>query len=270
MGVTWVNGLCFDPARALSLDLLLPSEPPRAVILYLHGGGFRKGARRGTETAALAQVVEGKGLALAAADYRLNTGIDAFSPEDQRISASIQRRAAARGAGVAKALCGPAFAAAIFDASAAIRALRAGRVTPLTAGLPIVILGLSAGGIAGLALAHPPAEWASRLQLPDAVMAISAAVVMPWRLSAGGPPCHMFNSATDWIIPIANPRRAAALAQATGTSLTLTESHTRGHNPQWPTFLTGKAPDGRRYLELLEDMIRQIGHAKPSPFKNRP
>lgn len=268
--MNWVNGLCFDPARNLSLDLLLPPGPPRAVILYLHGGGFRKGARRGPEVDALAPVVESKGIALAAADYRLNTGLDAFSPDDQRVITSIQRRAAARGSGIARALCGPAFAAAIFDASAAIRALRAGQVTPLTAGLPIVILGLSAGGIAGLALAHPPAEWAARLHFPDAVMAVSAAVVMPWRLAPGRPPCRMLNSAMDRIIPIANPRRAASIAHAADADLALTESHTRGHNMQWETFLTGNDPSGRRYFDLLDDLIRQIAPSESAPIKNRP
>ena len=63
--------------RPLSLDLYAPEGPPRALCLYLHGGGWRVGSRAdgpGTArdwTPSFFERVAAMGLAMASVDYRL-------------------------------------------------------------------------------------------------------------------------------------------------------------------------------------------------------
>ncbi|MEA5363154.1 alpha/beta hydrolase [Amycolatopsis sp., V23-08] len=59
--------------RPLELDLHLPSGPgPHPAIVYLHGGGWRRGSRRTTIPANLCSTLAERGFAVAAADYRLS------------------------------------------------------------------------------------------------------------------------------------------------------------------------------------------------------
>lgn len=59
--------------RPLELDLHLPPGPgPYPAIVYLHGGGWRRGSRRTTIPATLCESLAERGFAVAAADYRLS------------------------------------------------------------------------------------------------------------------------------------------------------------------------------------------------------
>ncbi|MFJ1758838.1 alpha/beta hydrolase fold domain-containing protein [Amycolatopsis sp. NPDC088138] len=59
--------------RPLELDLHLPSGPgPHPAIVYLHGGGWRRGSRRKTIPADLCPTLAERGFAVAAVDYRLS------------------------------------------------------------------------------------------------------------------------------------------------------------------------------------------------------
>lgn len=59
--------------RPLELDLHLPPGPgPHPAIVYLHGGGWRRGSRRRTIPASLCSTLASRGFAVAAVDYRLS------------------------------------------------------------------------------------------------------------------------------------------------------------------------------------------------------
>jgi acetyl esterase/lipase len=115
--------------RPLSLDLYLPSDlPPRAVCVYLHGGGWRVGSRRagpgplGPTSGRLFERMATAGLAVASTDYRL-------SGEAQ-------------------------FPSQLADVHAAIDWLH---TYDMTTGLPLVLFGVSAGGhLACLGALHRP------------------------------------------------------------------------------------------------------------------
>lgn len=248
----------FAPEKNLFLDLCTPVVPVRAVVLYLHGGGFLKGSRAEQPSGLLAQRLVPGGVAVASADYRLRTPLSAFSKEGAAAVLAAQARSKAVGLTLAARLCGPEMYAALEDADAALRFL-AGQF----AGVPIVICGVSAGGILGLSLAHPPRGMA--LARPDGVLAISGAMVQPWRLVAGGPPAIMLHGHPDRVIGIENPRLALRRAKARGADLRLVETGTGGHNPQVAVFCNATDPEGAPYSDLLTRLIEHAIVARNAP-----
>ncbi|MBD3763185.1 MAG: hypothetical protein IE927_00175 [Rhodobacterales bacterium] len=235
-----------------AMDLYLPPGAVQGSVLYLHGGGFRRGGREGGTAARLAPPLLRQGWALAVADYRLATPLEAFDPDRH---AAIRRMAArgAAAAGVSPLLCGAAFLAAVQDAGAAVAALRTGAAAPATAGRPVLALGHSAGGIAALSLVFPPEGWAP-LSRPDAVLATAAAMVQPWRIAPGQPPCVMLHGPADRIIGPRAPTVAAARAQATGAALRVIDTGLRGHDTQLAALLDGRLwPHLQGLLDALRD-----------------
>lgn len=251
--------LMLDPAHGLRLDLWRPEGAARGVVLWLHGGGFAKGSRKDPVAARLAAALVPRGLAVAATDYRLGAGPEALAPADAALAERMQRRSRRTGLTLRPRLCGAAFAAALFDAGAALAALRQGRCDPATAGLPLGVAGTSAGGILGLSLAWPPAEWAARLERPDAVLAVAAAMVQPWRLSPDGPPAVMLHGSRDRIIGPENARLAAARARAAGAPLTLVETGIPGHAAQVAALFDAAGPDGLPLRRHLDDFCVRLG-----------
>jgi acetyl esterase/lipase len=80
--------------RPLSLDLYLP-ETPRAICVYVHGGGWRVGSRRvgpspqsPTSWRSFGQLAH-RGLAVAAVDYRLS-GEAQFPAQAQDVQAAVR------------------------------------------------------------------------------------------------------------------------------------------------------------------------------------
>ncbi|WP_328647666.1 alpha/beta hydrolase fold domain-containing protein [Amycolatopsis sp. NBC_00348] len=75
--------------RPLELDLHLPSGPgPHPAIVYLHGGGWRRGSRRTTIPASLCPTLAERGFAVAAVDYRLS-GEARFPAQLEDVRAAI-------------------------------------------------------------------------------------------------------------------------------------------------------------------------------------
>ncbi|RUS65117.1 hypothetical protein EGN72_01350 [Pseudorhodobacter sp. E13] len=243
-----LRGPCYDESRGLRLDAYLPAGPVRAVVLYLHGGGFLKGSREEPLVQALAARLSPQAVAVVSADYRLRVPLSAFPPQQAKEIAAMQARSVAAGLTLAPRLCGPAMIAAVQDASAALAAVRGGLVPGLQ-GLPVVVLGVSAGGIAGLSLAHPPKGMA--LARPDAVLSVAGAMVQPWRLRRAGPPCVMLHGQRDRVIGLENPALAARRATAQGIDLRLVDSGVAGHNTQVTALLEGRDAQGRPYFDHL-------------------
>ena len=252
-----LSDLAYGAHPEQALDLALPGAP-RAVVCYAHGGGFVRGSRKEATFAVLTQALWPLGIATASVGYRLRGTVGDLAPDDQIALRRMVAASLASGLRLQPALYGAAFALALFDLSSAVAALRSGQVAPQTRGLPIVVLGMSAGGIAALSLAYPPRVWARRLERPAGVVAVSAAMVQPWRLCAGGPPCVMLHSKSDRIIPPSDARLAQAVAQGAGADLRLIESDVRGHVPQLDLLLKGTLPGGRPGLSLLTDLVARV------------
>jgi hypothetical protein len=114
----------FSPEKGLLLDLFEPATPARAVVLYLHGGGFLKGRRSEPAAALLASRLLSQGVAVASADYRLRVPADAFPDGQARAILEAQARSKAVGLTLAARLCGPEMIGALQDADEALAFLQ--------------------------------------------------------------------------------------------------------------------------------------------------
>lgn len=245
----------------LCLDAWLPESAAdlRRTILFAHGGGFRKGRRKGHPAEDLAARLVPGGAAVLSASYRVNTSAAAFPAEDRRRIRAARLRSQRVGLSLSPSLCGPAFMAAVEDLSEAVGWARAdaGRL-----GLrgPVAMIGVSAGAIAGAALIHPPAGWEERLNAPDALIALTGAVVQPWRLAAGRAPILMFHGSADRIIPPTDIDLAERRARAKGADLTVLRTGVRGHNRQIGVVLDGCDPDGQPWFARITDLLGSLGN----------
>lgn len=254
-----VSDIVYDPRHKLELDLYLPDTlTADACVIYMHGGGFRRGHRSHVEAGHFAQRLTDAGYAMAAISYRLRTDISAFSEDDQaHIQAQIERSKKV-GLDLSPNLYGASFVAAMEDLSNAIEYLWVEGERLGIASRKLGILGISAGGIAGLALAYPPMPWVRRVSRPDAVVALSAAIVHPWRLEPNGPPCLMFHGPQDRIIDMGNAQLGAARAQQVGAPVTLIDTKVKGHVTQVDAVLDGTHHDGTPYMQLVLDQFARL------------
>lgn len=254
-----VSDIVYDPRHNLELDLYLPdSLTADACVIYVHGGGFRNGDRADVESGHFAQKLTESGLAMASISYRLRTELEAFEHQDAEQITAHMARTEKVGLSLSPRLYGPSMIAAMEDMSNAIEYLWVEGDRLGITSRKLGILGVSAGGIAGLALAYPAMPWMRRVSRPDAVVAISAALVHPWRLEAGGPPCLMFHGPNDRVIDIGNAQLGAARAQQVGASVALIDTKVKGHASQVDEVLDGTHPDGTPYMQMVIDQFARL------------
>ncbi|MBB5516406.1 acetyl esterase/lipase [Rubricella aquisinus] len=165
------------------------------LVLLAHGGGFRKGSRHNPGLARIGMALNEAGFATATVDYRLNTSMDELPEQVHPILTQNIRRVKKRGLPVPDNLMSTRMMGAVLDLSEAVGFFS---TQPQISGPPM-ILGVSAGAIAGMTLAHPPAGM--DLHQPAAVISIVGLVPFPWNLSAAGAPALMIGAGRDRVIP---------------------------------------------------------------------
>ncbi|WP_040818725.1 alpha/beta hydrolase [Litoreibacter arenae] len=254
-----LSDIVYDPRHDLAFDLYLPDNlKADACVIYAHGGGFRRGHKAHVETGHFALKLTEAGFAMASISYRLRTGLDAFSQEDVAHIEAQMVRTAKVGLNLSPNLYGAAFIAAMEDMSHAIEYLWVEGECFGIASRKVGVLGVSAGGIAGLALAYPPKPWMRRVSRPDTVVAISSAIVQPWRLEQDGPPCLMFHGPQDRIIALSNAQLGTARAQQVGAPVVLIDTKVKGHVSQVDEVLDGSHPDGTPYMQMVVDQFARL------------
>ena len=249
--------------QTLALDLYLPREIPKAIVLYAHGGGFIKGHRNGPEVAPIADRLIRDGYALASLSYRLKTPLETFEKSERKAIKSNRRASREAGLTLNNRLIGPAFEAARRDLEAAIGFLKTaenlhGMPNPMFAAL-----GTSAGGIAALALAYPSPH-SPAIHRPFAVVTLGAALTHPWALSDKGPPCLMIHSHFDKIIPPSDAEIAAQAARQAGAPVALMTCARPGHNAPVAALLSDSDADGTPYWDHMLACF-EAGLINPKP-----
>ncbi|SFK63683.1 alpha/beta hydrolase fold domain-containing protein [Shimia haliotis] len=248
----------------LALDLFLPDGPATGTVIHAHGGGFFKGGRKGERTTRLAEKLTGEGLAMAAVSYRLGTPMQALDAPTRRAVKFNRQRTQEAGISIANRLTGSAFEAARQDIGTAMKYIKNNTERFDIKQNKTAIMGISAGGIAGLALAYP-SQNLPVCPRPDAVIALGAALMQPWALSHDGPHGMLIHSHYDRVIsPDNTPLAKQAAEQANAPLLVLTCAR-KGHNAPTQALLEDDAPDGTPYWSFMLDIFRQAELLSPSP-----
>ncbi|GAA6178910.1 hypothetical protein NBRC116594_03480 [Shimia sp. NS0008-38b] len=248
----------------LALDLFLPtSMAPTALIVFVHGGGFAKGSRKSEFATSLAERLATHGLATAAVGYRLNAGASLPRSQKQAVRAN-RSRAFEAGVNLRPRLIGPRFEAARQDIGTALTFLRTSSVPEELIGLNIGMIGVSAGGIAGLALVHSP-DNLPRYDGPICLITLGAALVHPWAIRKTAAPCLMLHSAQDRVISPKNNDILRPFIAKSGAPISQHTCSRRGHNAPMAALMQDDAPDGTPYWNSALDLFEMTGLLNQGP-----
>lgn len=249
-----VSDITYASDPELAMDVYLPASlTASACILFLHGGGFHKGTRDGVEVGHFAEQLTAAGFAMASITYRLGAKLDSYNKKQQGFIEAYSARTKKLGLKLSPKLYGPAYIAALEDVSKAIEYLWVEGDGLGIKSRKLGVLGVSAGGIAGLGAAYPPTHWMASLSRPDAVVAISSAIVQPWRLHGDGPSCLLIHGPRDRVIDIKDPKIGMQRAAWVNAPFELLETKVPGHASQVDLILDGSSEDDTPYMQRIID-----------------
>lgn len=260
-----VADITYDMQRGLALDLFVPDNlQAHACVIYAHGGGFRRGERSDPDAVQFAKHLTDAGFAVASVSYRLNTPLEDFPENEQKMITAFQARSVKVGLKLKDGLMGAAFTAVVEDLSHAIEFLWVEGEDLGIMSRKVGVLGVSAGGLAALALAYPPTHLSRRVSRPDSVVAISAAFVQPWRLEKDGPPCLLINGPKDPVVGIENAQKGATRAQWVGAPVKLMQTNVQGHTAQVDAVLDGMDAKRTPYMTHVLASFERLRQFEPA------
>ena len=200
----------------LRLDLFRPigdTVTNRPAVIWVHGGGFRGGAK--SATTAVASEYAQRGYVTLSIDYRLDPGNRCQDVQDGRITDPNELA-------IETARCERAIFAAQHDTQAVVRLVRANASTYGVDPTKIAVGGFSAGAVTALHVAYrsdDPGDTGdfdnvdSRVQ---AALAASGCNYDPGSIGAGDAPVFLLHAQFDQAVPFACAQSTAQKAQDAG------------------------------------------------------
>jgi dienelactone hydrolase len=258
------NNIVFAERQSdrLALDLYLPQSETKALVVYAYGGGVTRGTRRSDFTSHLAGRITSEGYALAVVDYRVNTSPDDVEKEQQKIVFKNLERGLGSGLALARRLMGVRCEAARQDIGEALTFLKKNRLQWSIHNEKIGLIGTSAGGIAGMALAYAPRHLPD-FSSPDAVFVLGGAMIHPWRLRSDGSHCAFLHSTFDRIITPKNLHLVKKRAEQTGAPIEVLFCDRKGHNAPNQALFEGSDETGKSYWDHMVALFET--ELNPSP-----
>ncbi len=211
----------FTYRPGLALDYSCSVARPQALVVYAHGGSFMTGNRKDRLARHFATLLPGMGVAFASIDYRKGGDPWRDLAEGGRpgIEVAIAQSVAAYPE-ISARLFGPLLYRATQDFGAAVDWLRDDAHGPRLGDLPVIVAGLSAGGMAALGHAYGLDAGTHPKTAPVLALGIAAVPPQPWRIT----PDHASRSALlvargDATMPRAAISRLTADLQARGCAV---------------------------------------------------
>ncbi|MEQ1701375.1 MAG: alpha/beta hydrolase [Ilumatobacteraceae bacterium] len=199
----------------LLLDVYQPAGDgftARPVIVAIHGGGFKGGSK--AAVADWSSQWARRGYVVVNINYRLDPGNQCQNVQDGKIPPDQLAAETAR--------CTRAVEAAQFDASAAIRWVRANADTYRVDSTRIAAMGSSAGAVTALHLAYRSdtpgdiGDYDGYDSTVGAAMAMSGCNYSPEAIGAGDAPVAMIHAEYDGAVPFQCAISTAAIARSKG------------------------------------------------------
>ncbi len=253
----------FTYAHGLALDYACGPGRPSALVVYAHGGSFLTGNRQDRLARHYAGVLAARGLAFASIDYRKGGHpLRALPPHLPPVVGEALARSGQYYPETTTRLFGPLLYRAAQDLGTAVHWLRQDPAGPALGDVPLVVMGLSAGGIAALGYAYgldgtePPAA------TPVLAIGVAAVPPQPWRITAGHPtPGAILIARGDAIMPRAAIARLTADMVARACPLEVRTIPYGQHNRPVRELLPGEGEAQGAWQGWLLAKIGAQGHA---------
>jgi hypothetical protein len=251
-----VESFAYRPGVAL--DYSCSVARPAGLVVYAHGGSFVSGTRKDRLARRFASLVPEMGLAFASIDYR--KGGDPWRDMAEGDRPAVEAAALQSGAmypEIAARLFGPLLYRAVQDLGAAVDWLRHDSAGPALGDLPLIVAGLSAGGMAALGYAYG-LDGADGGAAPVLALGIAAVPPQPWRI---GPDkaCRsaLLIARGDAIMPRAAVHRLDADLQARGCPVQVEMIPYGQHNRPVRELL---AEEGGRWRDWFPSQVGSAIH----------
>lgn len=198
----------------LLLDLYRPNQncsSPRPTVIYVHGGGFTSGSRKGAQVETMATELAQFGINLVSIQYRLEGNAPAISAEFAAFESDYQRLAVGQPAARVRA-----FVAAVEDAVRAMRWVQANANQYCMDSSRIGLWGSSAGAVTVLHVAYSLDPYAIAYPRPAVVVDYWGLLFRDTDLGAGEPPLFVLHGTADTVVPFAEATELTDRARQVG------------------------------------------------------
>lgn len=251
--------------RNIRLDYTACDFNPRAIVLYVHGGSFLTGSRHDRLATFFLQDLTQRGYAFATMDYRKGpAGPRALRGIDVDIMTSASAASVAFYPEIAARLLGPMLYRATVDVATAVRFLRT--AGPKLAGIPLVTIGMSAGGLATMGYAAGLDGLAPTGPAPCLNIALSCVPPQPWRPGASDATGLLLTARGDAVFPRRAVARGVQVAQQQGNNLSSIMIPYGQHNRPVREIIQGiRKDDNQPWSLVLSSAIAAAVERAPKP-----
>jgi acetyl esterase/lipase len=206
-------------ALPLLLDVYRPQlacDAPRPTVMYVHGGGFVGGSRRGGNVDTIAQELAARGINLISISYRLQGNNPVNSAEFAQFEADFQALNTTEPPARVTA-----FTAAVEDATKALRWAEANAATYCIDPQRFGVWGGSAGAFTVMHVAYTLDEYA--IPRPPVRVAVDywGGHFRVTDMEAGEPPLFVLHGTADSTVPFLRATELTNQAQRVGVPFTL-------------------------------------------------
>ncbi len=225
--ITYGSGATTSGAMALQLDLYRPQlacTAPRPTVVFVHGGGFVGGSRRGANVDAIAQAVTARGMNLMSISYRLEGDNPVISAEFAAFEASYQA-----GNTTEPRARVTAFTAAVEDATRALRWAEGNAATYCIDAQRFGVWGGSAGAYTVLHVTYTLDEFAIPRPPVRVVVDYWGGLFRDEDMEAGEPPLFVMHGTADPTVPYAEAVQLTSRAGQVGVPFTFYSVTGGGH-----------------------------------------
>lgn len=217
--ITYGSGAVAGGTQTLQLDIYRPDTPctaPRPTVMFVHGGGFVGGSRRGGNVDAIAQALANRGINLVSISYRLQGDNPVIGSEFAQFERDFQALNTTEPPARVTA-----FTAAVEDATRALRWAETNAAAWCIDPQRFGLWGSSAGAFTVMhvaysldeyAIARPPVRvavdyWGGHFRVGD--------------MEAGEPPLFVMHGTADSTVPYLRATELTNQAQRAGVPFTL-------------------------------------------------
>jgi acetyl esterase/lipase len=202
----------------LLLDIYQPDQGcpmPRPTVMFVHGGGFNSGSRKGENVDAIARDLAQRGINLLSIDYRVQGDSPVISSEFAAFESDFQALNTTEPASRVTA-----FVAAVEDSLRALRWAEDNAAQYCIDPARLGLWGSSAGAYTVLHLAYSMDEYSISRPQVRVVVDYWGGLIRDGDLEAGEPPLFVLHGTADPTVPFSEATEITGRADGVGVSLT--------------------------------------------------